>query len=82
MKTESKMIYGLEMNLHQVDAHTIQMYVLNVKEGERPHAPVTVEHPAKHPNRTKANGEPYAREHESLFNILKMQLMKEGKWND
>jgi hypothetical protein len=78
----TKMIYGQEMNIHQVDQYTIQMYILDVKEGKRPHAPVTIEHPAKHENRLKPNGEPYAREHESLFNILKMQLTKEGKWNE
>lgn len=77
---ETKMIYGMEMNIHQVDQYTIQMYVLNVKEGSKPHAPVTVEHPDKHPDRVKGNGEPYAREHASLFNILKTQLVKEGKW--
>lgn len=72
----------MEMNLHQVDQHTIQMYILDTKIGKGPHSPVTVEHPDKHPDRIKPNGEPYAREHESLFNILKAQLVKDGKWVD
>jgi hypothetical protein len=74
----NKMIYGLQMNLHQVDEHTIQMYIFE-KDGKG-RSPVTVEHPDKHPVRTKPSGEPYAREHASLFNFLKTQLMKEGKW--
>ena len=78
-KTENKMIYGLTMNLHQVDQNTIQMYVFDsVEEKER--MPITVEHPDKHPERVKKGGEPYAREHASLFNYLKVQLIKQGKW--
>lgn len=75
IQSENKMVYGLAMNLHQVDAHTIQCYILGDKT-----KPFTVEHPDKHPVRTKSNGEPYAREHASLFNILQTQLAKEGKW--
>lgn len=73
---ENRMIYGLQMNLHQVDQNTIQMYILGDKT-----RPVTVEHPDKHPNALKPGGKPYARHHESLFNILKTQLTKEGKWS-
>lgn len=75
MTKENNMVYGMEMNLHQVDQYTIQMYIL----GDETKL-VRVEHPGKHPNRTKANGEPYALEHKSLFNILKTQLIKQGKW--
>lgn len=79
---ENKMIYGMKMNLHQRDAHTIQIYILDVKEGERPHHPTTIEHSDKHSGKTKPNGKPYARVHDNLFNVLKAQLVKEGKWID
>ncbi|WP_394219742.1 hypothetical protein [Halobacillus trueperi] len=76
----NQMIYGMEMNIHQRDEHTIQVYVLNVKEGKKPHHVTTIEHSSKHPERTKANGAPYARVHDNLFHVLKKQLVKEGKW--
>lgn len=76
----SKMIYGMEMNVHQVDQYTIQAYILHAEYGTSHNAPVTFESPAKHPKRTKTCGEPYAREHASMFNILKAQLIHEGKW--
>jgi hypothetical protein len=81
MKKESK-VANVSLNFHQSDLHTIQMYVLNVRDGDNPHRPVTVEHPDKHPNKLKPNGEPYAREHESLFNILKDELVRLGKWQN
>ncbi|WP_339216574.1 hypothetical protein [Solibacillus sp. FSL W8-0372] len=79
---ENKMIYGMKMNIHQRDPHTIQVYILDVKDGEHPHHVTTIEHSSKHPSKTKPNGEPYARVHDNLFNVLKSQLVKEGKWID
>ncbi|MED4697083.1 hypothetical protein [Peribacillus frigoritolerans] len=35
---ENKMIYGMKMNIHQRDTHTIQVYILDVKDGEHPHS--------------------------------------------
>jgi hypothetical protein len=45
------------------------------------HHPTTVESSAKHPDRVKSNGEPYAREHDNMFELFKSILIREGKWN-
>jgi len=83
MKSE-KMVYGMGYNLFQRDEHTIQVYFLDSKEGENGemvHHPTTVESSAKHPDRVKSNGEPYAREHDNMFELFKSILIREGKWN-
>jgi hypothetical protein len=80
----AKMVYGMGFNMHQVDEHTIQIYVLDAKKGEEGkmvHHPTTFESSAKHPDRVKSSGEPYAREHDNMFNLLKSILIREGKWN-
>ncbi|KHE67697.1 hypothetical protein [Halobacillus sp. BBL2006] len=79
---ENKMIYGMNMNIHQRDAHTIQVYILDVKQGDHPYHVTTIEHSSKRDTKTKSNGEPYARVHDNLFNVLKSQLVKVGKWEE
>lgn len=70
---ETKVIYGVQMNIYQRDAYTIQLHI-----GD---AVTTVEHSEKHENKVRGNGDPYARVHDNLFGHLKDRLVAEGKWD-
>lgn len=66
-----------EQCIKQIDRHTIHIFFPGSET-----SPTSIEHPDKHETRTKPDGDPYKRVHESLFDRYKNILIKEGRWEE